>query len=265
MCFLDLRRFLLLLFVYRHVESEKESYVAHINSYVRDDPSLKQFLIDPSTNALFELARDGVLLWLLFLLVILVHPDRTSGRSQSRKTPKHVELLEENNVVEELMGLAHVKVLLKWMGFHLKKVGYKKPVMNFSSDLKFLDEEKFKETVLNNNVDSKSARATMLVEPKKLIEANPMTNPDIKTLFVYHSCGQPKWGTCSFTCKQSTSWSLPKAGGFPPLAPVVPTPLAGTISHPMISGSTIGLGSPISGYIKDSLPYFLIDLFNTFQ
>ncbi|KAK1429194.1 hypothetical protein QVD17_11399 [Tagetes erecta] len=30
--------------------------------YVRDDPSLKQFLIDPSTNALFELARDGVLL-----------------------------------------------------------------------------------------------------------------------------------------------------------------------------------------------------------
>lgn len=45
-------------------ESEKSSYVAHINSYLRDDPFLKQFLpIDPATNALFDLARDGVLLW----------------------------------------------------------------------------------------------------------------------------------------------------------------------------------------------------------
>lgn len=38
--------------------------------------------------------------------------------------------------VEELMGLAPEKVLLKWMNFHLKKAGYKKPVTNFSSDLK---------------------------------------------------------------------------------------------------------------------------------
>lgn len=45
-------------------ESEKKSYVAHINSYLRDDPFIKQFLpIDSATNALFELARDGVLLW----------------------------------------------------------------------------------------------------------------------------------------------------------------------------------------------------------
>lgn len=45
-------------------ESEKSSYVAHINSYLRDDPFLKQFLpIDPATNALFDLAKDGVLLW----------------------------------------------------------------------------------------------------------------------------------------------------------------------------------------------------------
>lgn len=45
-------------------ESEKESYVAHINSYLRDDPFLKQFLpIDPASNALFDLAKDGVLLW----------------------------------------------------------------------------------------------------------------------------------------------------------------------------------------------------------
>ncbi|WJX65098.1 Fimbrin-5 [Trifolium repens] len=44
-------------------ESEKASYVAHINSYLAEDKFLKQFLpIDPSTNALFDLAKDGVLL-----------------------------------------------------------------------------------------------------------------------------------------------------------------------------------------------------------
>ncbi|XP_059662921.1 fimbrin-5-like [Cornus florida] len=43
--------------------SEKASYVAHINSFLRDDPFLKKYLpIDPSTNALFDLAKDGVLL-----------------------------------------------------------------------------------------------------------------------------------------------------------------------------------------------------------
>lgn len=45
-------------------ESEKTSYVAHINSFLRDDKFLKDYLpIDPSTNALFDLAKDGVLLW----------------------------------------------------------------------------------------------------------------------------------------------------------------------------------------------------------
>ncbi|OIT01767.1 PREDICTED: fimbrin-5-like [Nicotiana attenuata] len=44
-------------------ESEKTSYVAHINSFLRDDKFLKDYLpIDPSTNALFDLAKDGVLL-----------------------------------------------------------------------------------------------------------------------------------------------------------------------------------------------------------
>lgn len=38
--------------------------------------------------------------------------------------------------VEELMSLPPEKMLLKWMNFHLKKAGYKKPVTNFSSDLK---------------------------------------------------------------------------------------------------------------------------------
>lgn len=46
--------------------SEKEVYVAHINSYLRDDKFMKQFLpIDSTTNALFDLVKDGVLLWYL--------------------------------------------------------------------------------------------------------------------------------------------------------------------------------------------------------
>ncbi|KAJ7964749.1 putative Fimbrin [Quillaja saponaria] len=44
-------------------ESEKASYVAHINSYLGEDPFLNKYLpLDPSTNALFDLAKDGVLL-----------------------------------------------------------------------------------------------------------------------------------------------------------------------------------------------------------
>ncbi|KAL1344076.1 hypothetical protein AAHE18_08G021800 [Arachis hypogaea] len=45
-------------------ESEKASYVAHINNYLLGgDEFLKKYLpIDPSTNDLFEIAKDGVLL-----------------------------------------------------------------------------------------------------------------------------------------------------------------------------------------------------------
>ncbi|CAH2052554.1 unnamed protein product, partial [Thlaspi arvense] len=53
-----------------------------------------------------------------------------------KKTPQLVELVEENQDVEELMGLAPEKLLLKWMNFHLKKAGYEKQVTNFSSDVK---------------------------------------------------------------------------------------------------------------------------------
>lgn len=45
-------------------ESEKASYVAHINNYLAQDDFLKKYLpIDPSTNDLFEIVKDGVLLW----------------------------------------------------------------------------------------------------------------------------------------------------------------------------------------------------------
>ncbi|XP_057507300.1 fimbrin-5-like isoform X2 [Actinidia eriantha] len=44
-------------------ESEKASYVSHINSFLGEDGFLKKYLpLDPSTNALFDLAKDGVLL-----------------------------------------------------------------------------------------------------------------------------------------------------------------------------------------------------------
>ncbi|KAH7576521.1 hypothetical protein JRO89_XS01G0098200 [Xanthoceras sorbifolium] len=44
-------------------ESEKASYAAHINNYLAEDEFLKKYLpIDPSSNDLFEIAKDGVLL-----------------------------------------------------------------------------------------------------------------------------------------------------------------------------------------------------------
>lgn len=45
-------------------ESEKASYVAHINNYLAEDEFLKRYIpINPTTNDLFEIAKDGVLLW----------------------------------------------------------------------------------------------------------------------------------------------------------------------------------------------------------
>lgn len=45
-------------------ESEKASYVAHINNYLAGDEFLKKYLpIDSSSNDLFEIVKDGVLLW----------------------------------------------------------------------------------------------------------------------------------------------------------------------------------------------------------
>ncbi|XWS36624.1 hypothetical protein CRYUN_Cryun20dG0100900 [Craigia yunnanensis] len=44
-------------------ESEKASYVAHINNYLAQDEFLNKYLpIDPSSNDLFEIVKDGVLL-----------------------------------------------------------------------------------------------------------------------------------------------------------------------------------------------------------
>lgn len=45
-------------------ESEKSSYVSHINNYLAEDEFLKKSLpMNPQTSDLFEIAKDGVLLW----------------------------------------------------------------------------------------------------------------------------------------------------------------------------------------------------------
>ncbi|XP_047960462.1 LOW QUALITY PROTEIN: protein TOPLESS-like [Salvia hispanica] len=165
----------------------------------------------------------------------------------------------------------------------------------FKEITQLLTLENFRENEqLSKYGDTKSARAIMLVELKKLIEANPLfrdklqfpnlknsrlrtlinqslnwqhqlcknprPNPDIKTLFVDHSCGQPNGARApSPASNPLLGGAVPKPGGFPPLgahvpfqptpAPV-PTPLAGwmsnppTATHPAVSGGPIGLGGP---------------------
>ncbi|KAG6734025.1 hypothetical protein I3842_01G252300 [Carya illinoinensis] len=164
----------------------------------------------------------------------------------------------------------------------------------FKEITQLLTLENFRENEqLSKYGDTKSARAIMLVELKKLIEANPLfrdklqfpnlknsrlrtlinqslnwqhqlcknprPNPDIKTLFVDHSCAQPNGARAPSPANNPLLGSLPKAGGFPNLgahgpfqpAPApVPTPLAGwmsnpsTVTHPAVSGGAIGLGAP---------------------
>ncbi|XP_059644318.1 protein TOPLESS isoform X2 [Cornus florida] len=163
----------------------------------------------------------------------------------------------------------------------------------FKEITQLLTLENFRENEqLSKYGDTKSARAIMLVELKKLIEANPLfrdklqfpnlknsrlrtlinqslnwqhqlcknprPNPDIKTLFVDHTCGQPNGARAPSPANSPLLGSLPKAGGFPPLgahgpfqttpAPV-PTPLAGwmsnppTVTHPAVSGGAAALSA----------------------
>ncbi|CAN8269267.1 unnamed protein product [Cochlearia groenlandica] len=140
--------------------------------------------------------------------------------------------------------------------------------------------------------DTKTARGIMLVELKKLIEANPLfrdklqfptlknsrlrtlinqslnwqhqlcknprPNPDIKSLFVDHTCGHPNGTRVPSPATNHLMGSVPKVGGFPPLGahgPFQPSPaplttsLAGwipnpSISQPTVSAGPIGLGVP---------------------
>ncbi|XP_047327118.1 protein TOPLESS-like isoform X2 [Impatiens glandulifera] len=164
----------------------------------------------------------------------------------------------------------------------------------FKEITQLLTLENFRENEqLSKYGDTKSARAIMLVELKKLIEANPLfrdklqlpalknsrlrtlinqslnwqhqlcksprSNPDIKTLFVDHSCAQPNGARAPSPASNPILGSLPKPGGFPPLgahgpfqptlAPV-PAPIAGwmtnppSVTHPPIPNGAINIGGP---------------------
>ncbi|KAH8481627.1 hypothetical protein H0E87_029201 [Populus deltoides] len=132
--------------------------------------------------------------------------------------------------------------------------------------------------------DTKSARGIMLGELKKLIEANPLfrdklqfptlknsrlrtlinqslnwqhqlcksprSNPDIKTLFVDHSCGQPNGARAPSPVTNSLMGGVPKSGGFPsitghgpfqPAPAALPSSLAGWMANPSASAGPLGL------------------------
>ncbi|CAN4109943.1 unnamed protein product [Withania somnifera] len=226
-------------------ESEKASYVAHINSFLREDKFLNDYLpIDPSGNALFDLAKDGVLMCKLINVAVpgtideraintkkVLNPwernenhtlclnsakaigctvvnigtqDLVEARPHLvvalisqiikiqlladlnlKKTPQLVELVEDSKDVEELLGLAPEKVLLKWMNFHLKKAGYKKQVNNFSSDLK--DGEAYAHLLnalapehgTTNTLDTKdpTERANLIIEQAEKLDCKRYVTP----------------------------------------------------------------------------------------
>ncbi|KAK9684818.1 hypothetical protein RND81_10G235000 [Saponaria officinalis] len=69
-------------------ESEKSSYVSHINNYLGEDNFLKQYLpIDPSTNDLFELVKDGVLLCKLINVAVPGTIDERAVNMKSMLNP----------------------------------------------------------------------------------------------------------------------------------------------------------------------------------
>ncbi|GER48441.1 transducin family protein / WD-40 repeat family protein [Striga asiatica] len=174
-----------------------------------------------------------------------------------------------------------------------------KTFSNFNEDLfkeitMLLTLQNFRENEqLSKYGDTKTARAIMLVELKKLIEANPLfrdklqfptlknsrlrtlinqslnwqhqlcknpkPNPDIKTLFVDHTCAQPNGARAPSPVTNQLMGSIPKVGGFPPMGGPAPFPhapaqltnsLAGwmanpsSVPHPAISIGPMGLTPP---------------------
>ncbi|KAK4760355.1 hypothetical protein SAY87_005248 [Trapa incisa] len=169
--------------------------------------------------------------------------------------------------------------------------------------------ENFRENEqLSKYGDTKSARNIMLTELKKLIEANPLfrdklqfptfknsrlrtlinqslnwqhqlcknprSNPDIKTLFVDHNCGQPNGAHAPSPVTNPLMGPVLRAPGFPPLAThgpfqpapaALPTSIAGwmanppTVPHPLVSAGPIGLAIPNNAVILKRLSNSSVD------
>ncbi|KAK1389117.1 Fimbrin-5 [Heracleum sosnowskyi] len=69
-------------------QSEKTSYVNHINRYLGEDPFLQKYLpIDPDTNALFDIVKDGVLLCKLINVAVPGTIDERAINTKSKLNP----------------------------------------------------------------------------------------------------------------------------------------------------------------------------------
>ncbi|XVE89075.1 hypothetical protein DITRI_Ditri19aG0121100 [Diplodiscus trichospermus] len=136
--------------------------------------------------------------------------------------------------------------------------------------------------------DTKSARAIMLVELKKLIEANPLfrdklqfptlknsrlrtlinqslnwqhqlcknprPNPDIKTLFVDHTCGQPNGARAPSPVNNPLIGSIPKVGGFPPIGAHGPFQPAAVQAPAPLTASLAGWMANPSSVVQQAVP-----------
>ncbi|VAH76369.1 unnamed protein product [Triticum turgidum subsp. durum] len=137
-------------------ESEKASYVGHINAYLAEDPFLKNALpVDPATDQLFHLTKDGVLLCKLINLAV---PGTIDERAINTKRLLNLWEKNENHTLclnsAKAIGCTVVNIgtqdlaegrphlilglisqIIK-MNFQLKKGGFQRTVTNFSSDIK---------------------------------------------------------------------------------------------------------------------------------
>lgn len=86
-------------------DSEKKAYVDHINTYLCDDPAMRKHLpIDASTNQLFSIAKDGVLLCKLINLAV---PGTIDERALNVK--EHLNPWERNE--NHTLGLNSAKAI----------------------------------------------------------------------------------------------------------------------------------------------------------
>lgn len=86
-------------------DSEKKAYVDHINTYLCDDPAMRKHLpINPSSNQLFSIAKDGVLLCKLINLAV---PGTIDERALNVK--EHLNPWERNE--NHTLGLNSAKAI----------------------------------------------------------------------------------------------------------------------------------------------------------